>query len=172
LRVVPSSTARGQITTENVVTSDTNVTIDDPNADDGTRPSEAPFLGARAPYPEGILVDWTSYCNAQCFFCPRDIGPMVGEFVPLAKLTKLERVLSSVKYFSISSSIGEPLLHPELQQILQWLYRINPKILLRVTTGKGGMVRGSSRLALRVAEREQRGSAYARHVPAPRQAGH
>jgi sulfatase maturation enzyme AslB (radical SAM superfamily) len=134
LRVVPSSTARGQITTENVVTSDTNVTIDDPNADDGTRPSEAPFLGARAPYPEGILVDWTSYCNAQCFFCPRDIGPMVGEFVPLAKLTKLERVLSSVKYFSISSSIGEPLLHPELQQILQWLYRINPKILLRVTT--------------------------------------
>jgi len=59
---------------------------------------------------------------------------MVGEFVPLAKLTKLERVLSSVKYFSISSSIGEPLLHPELQQILQWLYRINPKISIRATT--------------------------------------
>jgi MoaA/NifB/PqqE/SkfB family radical SAM enzyme len=116
------------------VTSDTNVTIDNPNADGGTRPSEAPFLEARAPYPERISLDWTTYCNAQCFFCPRDIGPMAGEFVPLAKLTKLERVLSSVQYLSISSSIGEPLLHPELQQILQWLYRINPKILLRVTT--------------------------------------
>src|SRR5262249_47186764 len=42
----------------------------------------------------------------------------------------------------------------------------------RVDGGKGGMVRGSSRLALRVAEREQRGSAYARHVPAPGQARH
>ena len=43
-------------------------------------------------------------------------------------------MLSSVKYFSMSSSIGEPLLHPELRQILEWLYRINPTISVRVTT--------------------------------------
>jgi wyosine [tRNA(Phe)-imidazoG37] synthetase (radical SAM superfamily) len=85
-------------------------------------------------------LDWTDYCNASCFFCPRSfeeyekqIGGK-GEFVPFAKLKKLEKVLSSVKYFSISSAVGEPLLHPELQQILQWLYEINPKISLRATT--------------------------------------
>src|SRR5262245_48374529 len=98
------------------------------------RPREAPPFEAPAPYPEQVFLDWTSYCNAKCFFCPRDIGPGTGDFIPLAKLTRLEKVLSSVKYFSISSSIGEPLLHPELQQILQWLYEINPKISLRATT--------------------------------------
>jgi MoaA/NifB/PqqE/SkfB family radical SAM enzyme len=49
---------------------------------------------------------------------------------PAEKLTKLEKVLSSVKYFSMSSSIGEPLLHPDLRQILEWLYRINPTVLV------------------------------------------
>src|SRR5262249_34992189 len=31
-------------------------------------------------------------------------------------------------------AIGEPLLHPELRQILEWLYRINPTVSVRVTT--------------------------------------
>src|SRR5258706_383841 len=103
-------------------------------------PVEGRSLAGRAPYPERVYVDWTDYCNASCFFCPRSfeeyekqIGGK-GEFVPFAKLKKLEKVLRSVKYFSISSAVGEPLLHPELQQILQWLYEINPKISLRATT--------------------------------------
>jgi MoaA/NifB/PqqE/SkfB family radical SAM enzyme len=96
------------------------------------RSREAPSFETPAQYPEQVFLDWTSYCNAKCFFCPRNIEG--GDFVPLAKLTKLEKVLSSVKYFSMSSSIGEPLLHPELRQILEWLYRINPTVLVRVTT--------------------------------------
>jgi wyosine [tRNA(Phe)-imidazoG37] synthetase (radical SAM superfamily) len=104
------------------------------------RSSEGHSSVDRAPYPERIYLDWTDYCNASCFFCPRSfteyekqIGGK-GEFVPFAKLKKLEKVLSSVKYFGISSSIGEPLLHPELQQILRWLYEINPKVSIRATT--------------------------------------
>ena len=96
------------------------------------RPRESLPLEAPAPYPEQIFLDWTDYCNAKCFFCPRNIEG--GDFLPLAKLTKLEKVLSNVKYFSMSSAIGEPLLHPELRQILEWLYRINPTVLVRVTT--------------------------------------
>jgi wyosine [tRNA(Phe)-imidazoG37] synthetase (radical SAM superfamily) len=94
----------------------------------------------RAPYPQLIYLDWTDYCNASCFFCPRSFNEYEkqiggkGEFVPFAKLKKLERVLSSVKHFGISSSIGEPLLHPELQKILQWLYEINPTVTIRATT--------------------------------------
>jgi MoaA/NifB/PqqE/SkfB family radical SAM enzyme len=90
---------------------------------------------AGAPYPQQLSIDWTDYCNAKCFFCNRDkyekqIGGK-GEFIPFEKLRRLEKVLSSVKFFLISSGIGEPLLHPELEEILQWLYEINPKILLR-----------------------------------------
>lgn len=83
-------------------------------------------------------MDWTDYCNAKCFFCPREeyekkIGGM-GEFIPFARLQRLERVLGKIKYFSISSAIGEPLLHPELEKILTWLYEINPKVSVRATT--------------------------------------
>lgn len=99
-----------------------------------TRPVERP----KAPYPQHLILDWTDYCNAKCFFCYREkyeqqIGGK-GEFIPFAKLKKLEKVLSQVKVFGISSGIGEPLLHPELEQILRWLYEINPSILIRTTT--------------------------------------
>ncbi len=91
-----------------------------------------------APYPRQLVLDWTDYCNAKCFFCWREkyeqeIGGM-GEFIPFAKLKKLEDVLSKVEIFGISSGIGEPLLHPELDEILTWLYRINPSIRLQTVT--------------------------------------
>jgi MoaA/NifB/PqqE/SkfB family radical SAM enzyme len=97
-----------------------------------------PNIPNEAPYPEQLVLDWTDYCNAKCFFCYREkyeqqIGGK-GEFIPFEKLRKLEKVLSNVKVFGISSGIGEPLLHPELEGILQWLYRINPSILLRTVT--------------------------------------
>jgi MoaA/NifB/PqqE/SkfB family radical SAM enzyme len=101
-------------------------------------PATRPIKLRRAPYPQQLILDWTDYCNAKCFFCYREkyeqqIGGK-GEFIPFAKLKKLEGVLSQVKVFGISSGIGEPLLHPELESILQWLYAINPTILIRTTT--------------------------------------
>jgi MoaA/NifB/PqqE/SkfB family radical SAM enzyme len=36
--------------------------------------------------------------------------------------------------FCISSAIGEPLLHPELKEVLDWLYELNPQILLQTVT--------------------------------------
>jgi wyosine [tRNA(Phe)-imidazoG37] synthetase (radical SAM superfamily) len=103
-------------------------------------PSEGRSSVGQAPYPELVYLDWTDYCNASCFFCPRSFNEYEkqiggkGEFVPFAKLKKLEKVLSNVKIFGISSSVGEPLLHPELQKILQWLFEINSKISIRATT--------------------------------------
>jgi MoaA/NifB/PqqE/SkfB family radical SAM enzyme len=103
------------------------------------RPADArPSEQDKAPLPRQLVLDWTDYCNAKCFFCFRDkyekaIGGK-GEFIPFAKLKKLENVLSEVKIFGISSGIGEPLLHPELEEILTWLYQINPSILLQTVT--------------------------------------
>jgi wyosine [tRNA(Phe)-imidazoG37] synthetase (radical SAM superfamily) len=92
----------------------------------------------QAPYPRQLVLDWTDYCNAKCFFCFREkyeeaIGGM-GEFIPSAKQKKFEDVLSKVEIFGISSGIGEPLLHPELDEFLTWLYTINPSIKLQVVT--------------------------------------
>ena len=100
--------------------------------------AKTPIEPRRAPYPQQLTLDWTDYCNAKCFFCYREkyeqqIGGK-GEFIPFSKLKRLEKVLSQVKVFGISSGIGEPLLHPELEQILRWLYDINPSILIRTTT--------------------------------------
>ncbi len=103
------------------------------------RSTEAwPVAEPKAPLPRQLVLDWTDYCNAKCFFCFRDkyekaIGGK-GEFIPFAKLKKLGSVLSKVKVFGISSGIGEPLLHPELEEILAWLYQINPSILLQTVT--------------------------------------
>jgi MoaA/NifB/PqqE/SkfB family radical SAM enzyme len=102
------------------------------------QPPDCTMRSEIAPFPKTLVLDWTDYCNAKCFFCRREtyertIGGM-GEFVPFAKLKKLESVLSQVKTFCISSAIGEPLLHPELEEVLGWLYSINPSILLQVVT--------------------------------------
>jgi MoaA/NifB/PqqE/SkfB family radical SAM enzyme len=92
----------------------------------------------KAPPPKTIYLDWTDYCNAKCFFCDRELYEQriggKGEFVPFEKLKKLEKTLSIIEYFGISSAIGEPLLHPELHEILGWLYEINPNIRLRAVT--------------------------------------
>jgi MoaA/NifB/PqqE/SkfB family radical SAM enzyme len=116
-------------------------------SDVGTPPSarghhneqgNTPIRARTAPPPESLVLDWTDYCNAKCFFCPRveyeqQIGGK-GGFVPFEDLKKLEKVLRAIKYFSISSAIGEPLLHPELEQIFNWLYEINPTVKIRTTT--------------------------------------
>src|SRR5579872_2558956 len=78
-------------------------------------PDDAGNTDVVATYPTTLVLDWTDYCNAKCFFCRREayertIGGM-GEFIPFSKLRKLEGVLSQVRTFCISSAIGEPLLH-------------------------------------------------------------
>lgn len=55
-----------------------------------------------APYPETLVLDWTDYCNAKCFFCRRakyeqKIGGK-GEFIPFEKLKKLQKVLSKSSF--------------------------------------------------------------------------
>src|SRR3974390_1843418 len=92
----------------------------------------------KAPPPRRVVYDWTDYCNAKCFFCPREeyVRSINGEggFVPFENIKQLAPVLETAETFCISSGIGEPLLHPELQQILEWLYKLNPKIRLQTVT--------------------------------------
>src|SRR5262249_29610426 len=89
-----------------------------------------------APLPKLIYVELADYCNLSCTFCQRStyvdsVGR--GGFIDVDMLKKLEQPLRAAKYFGLSGRIGEPLLHPKLESILQWLYEINPGILLRIT---------------------------------------
>jgi MoaA/NifB/PqqE/SkfB family radical SAM enzyme len=92
----------------------------------------------RARLPEVIYVELADYCNLNCMFCGREAEIKrtgdKGGYVDLEKVKKLERPLRAAKYFGLSGRIGEPLLYPKLGELLDWLYEINPTILLRITT--------------------------------------
>jgi MoaA/NifB/PqqE/SkfB family radical SAM enzyme len=90
------------------------------------------------PLPKVVYMELADYCNLNCMFCGR--GAYVaatgdtGGFTEIEKLQKLERPLRAAHYLGLSGRIGEPLIHPRLEQILRWVYEINPAILLRITT--------------------------------------
>src|SRR5262245_66500160 len=82
-----------------------------------------------APLPKVVYVELADYCNLNCMFCGR--GAYVaatgdsGGFTELEALQKLTRPLRAAQYLGISGRIGEPLLHPRVEQILRWVYAIN-----------------------------------------------
>jgi MoaA/NifB/PqqE/SkfB family radical SAM enzyme len=90
------------------------------------------------PLPKVLYIELADYCNLNCMFCGR--GAVVaatgdiGGFTEIETLKKLERPLRAAQYLGLSGRIGEPLLHPRLEQILSWIFEINPDILLRITT--------------------------------------
>jgi MoaA/NifB/PqqE/SkfB family radical SAM enzyme len=100
--------------------------------------------------PKILYIELADYCNLNCIFCNR--GSYIaatgdkGGFIEFDMFRQLERPLRAAQYLGLSGRIGEPLLHPRLEQILRWVYEINPSILLRVTTN--GTALGSKMAAL------------------------
>ena len=103
---------------------------------EASRRSTIPVAGAHP--PETIYIELADYCNLNCTFCFREREVQQtgdrGGFVQLDKIKILERPLRAARYCGLSGRIGEPLLHPRLNEFLQWLYDINPEIRLRITT--------------------------------------
>ncbi len=115
----------------------------------------APPPSQRAPLPEVVYVELADYCNLSCMFCGREAEIKKtgdkGGYVDIEKVKKLERPLRAAKYFGLSGRIGEPLLYPKLGELLDWLYGINPDILLRITTNGTSLSRKmASMLANRI----------------------
>jgi MoaA/NifB/PqqE/SkfB family radical SAM enzyme len=105
---------------------------------------------ALAPLPKLVYIELADYCNLNCMFCGR--GAYIaatgdkGGFIDVESLRKLEEPLRAAQFLGLSGRIGEPLLHPQLEQILQWVYEINPKILLRITTNGTALSRKMANL--------------------------
>jgi MoaA/NifB/PqqE/SkfB family radical SAM enzyme len=102
-----------------------------------------------APLPEVVYVELADYCNLSCTFCERSayvdtVGP--GGFIDVEMIQRLEQPLRAAKYLGLSGRVGEPLLHPKLKQILQWVYSLNPNIRLRITTNGTALSRKTAEL--------------------------
>ena len=77
-----------------------------------------------------IYVEITNSCNLKCSFCPE--GKRAKEFMTVEKF---EHIISEVKEYTNLVALhvkGEPLLHPELKEILEICNKNN--ILVNITT--------------------------------------
>ena len=71
------------------------------------------------PYPEKIYVELTTRCNLRCPMCLKCVkGSCIDEGdMPLALFKKLVPSLAHTR-FLVLNGIGEPLLHPDLEEII------------------------------------------------------
>ena len=71
-------------------------------------------------YPEKIYVEITTRCNLHCRMCVKYAGgsTIVDEDLPLAVFNNLAPALTRAKTL-ILNGIGEPLLHPDLAEIIR-----------------------------------------------------
>jgi sulfatase maturation enzyme AslB (radical SAM superfamily) len=72
-------------------------------------------------YPASLHVELTARCNLRCFFCYREAGPEVRE--PRLETRELLRILSDLRdrgLTTVELTGGEPLLHPDFPEILDF----------------------------------------------------
>ena len=72
-----------------------------------------------SPYPKKVYVELTTRCNLQCPMCLKfSEGSCIDEGdLPLAFFKKLAPSLAHTE-FLVLNGIGEPLLHPDLDEII------------------------------------------------------
>jgi len=95
-------------------------------------------------------LEITSYCNAACPQCPRNInGAGVNPHMPLKHLDRAviskaftKDIVSKCKQIFFCGSYGDPIMHPEFLDILEDFRAKNPNVWLYIHTNGG--VHGSA----------------------------
>ncbi len=91
-------------------------------------------------------LEITTYCNAACPQCPRNIsGGKVNSYLPLCHLSRetidrafTEELCSRVRQIFFCGSYGDPIVHPEFLDIIKDFRKKNPTLWLYIHTN-GGM---------------------------------
>lgn len=90
-------------------------------------------------------IEITTYCNAACPQCPRNIqGSGINPYMPLAHLDRetIDLAFSvdhcmSLKQIFFCGSYGDPIMHPDFLDILQDFRNKNPTLWLYIHTNGG-----------------------------------
>jgi len=91
--------------------------------------------GRALAYPTVINIETTNHCNEKCWFCPRAEATRGFGFVSLDLVRKI--VDQGVPHGGIVYYLhkdGEPLMHPKLLDIIQYIKAAHPKNEVRLTT--------------------------------------
>ena len=90
-------------------------------------------------------IEITSYCNAACPQCPRNIsGGKVNPHLPLCHLSKkvidetfTKELCNRLSQVFFCGSYGDPIVHPDFLNILRDFRKKNPKLWLYIHTNAG-----------------------------------
>lgn len=79
---------------------------------------------------DSISVDIVGFCNAKCKYCPAGTGPKVPQYMTLDLLEAILNKLIEYKFVSELSNfhvygLGEPCLHPQVNDVLRMLKKYN-----------------------------------------------
>lgn len=91
-----------------------------------------------------VHLELSSYCNARCPLCPRtDYGVTHDNFVERnLTLEECQRIfsgdfLSRLQWILLEGNFGDPLMNPELLDIVRWLSASNARLKISITTNGG-----------------------------------
>ena len=83
-------------------------------------------------YPEVLAIFLTTRCNLRCFICRRE--GFKGKDVNFANLKKLEQAIKYARTIDLTGW-GEPFLYPKFEEVLAYIYSLNPRNdLIQITT--------------------------------------
>ena len=91
-------------------------------------------------YPKQLYILPTDRCNLTCFFCMRRHLPMLaGGKSKMLRLEDLSKLANSIKRAEVIdvSGFGESFLHPQFEEILRYIYSLNPRknLIQLITNG-------------------------------------
>lgn len=86
-------------------------------------------------FPTAINIETTNHCNEECWFCPRADATRGFGFVSMDLVKKI--VDEGVPYGPITYFLhkdGEPLMHPQILEIIRYIKSAHPKNMIHLTT--------------------------------------
>lgn len=91
-----------------------------------------------------VHLEPSSYCNARCPLCPRtDYGVTHDNFIERnLTLDECKQIFSdsfllNLQWILLEGNFGDPLMNPELLDIVKWFYISNRRLKISITTNGG-----------------------------------
>lgn len=89
-----------------------------------------------------VEIEASSYCNAACPLCPRNVFgyPYENGYTPThLTLTQVKKIFNEpfvkqIKELNFEGNLGDPLMNPELLEIIKFFKELNPSLNITIST--------------------------------------